>query len=588
MQQPGPRTLTRGQWPRDRLRIGLLPLVGAALLLGLLMVLCRGSALVSSIPMNPDEAELLAEGRRAMLNLSPYVTYTTATYLAIWPMFLGALAKLGVPMALQTAHVLSGLAYVWIALVGWYVISRRLGWGLSAAFVLPPSVALLSGPGPIQGDFLALGTELLPVAIIMLGALVLLGSDNVPSRRRLAFACAIAGLAIWAKPQLGVLALALCAVGLLIRRLQDADPIVARDPLNGWSDLPIVVAAFVVPTVLILLWIVLLGTLPEFIAEPMAIIWSYVSGGGPQGAGAPLLSLWGRVTDAAGFVVDQSMALIWAVPGIIGLASVWKSTSRRGRWILGAIWTVPLAAAVLTLTVTHPMLPLWTGVAIFPHYANIVYAGCALSGMAGCSVAQLIRPKQDRKDQPTKRGRTSSLSRASIGALLVASMLLMLPSVHAIAGNVLRMAYPPAGTTNAEPVSISPIADLCPARSRVLVWGWAAELYATYNWAPASRYVTSWPLSPWGHPETYSATLMREVTAQPPDCVVEAIGVGFFGDLGPSDSIATTMPNLGTYLTRCYDEHHEFVSAEQPVRLWRHNGTCGILAGSGLATTIPL
>ncbi len=31
---------------------------------------------------------------------------------------------------------------------------------------------------------------------------------------------------------------------------------------------------------------------------------------------------------------------------------------------------------------------------------------------------------------------------------------------------------------------------LCPAGEPVFVWGWAAELYAYYNWQPASRFVT--------------------------------------------------------------------------------------------------
>ena len=98
-----------------RRRLGLLvPLMMTAVLL-VLAVELRGLYLASSTMMNPDEAELLAAGRRAALNLLPYVTYTTPTYLVAWPFALGVLAALGVPMTLPTAHVLSALEYIRLA-----------------------------------------------------------------------------------------------------------------------------------------------------------------------------------------------------------------------------------------------------------------------------------------------------------------------------------------------------------------------------------------------------------------------------------------------------------------------------------------
>jgi hypothetical protein len=551
-------------WPMRLPRLHVLRPVGALLLLIVLVVVCRGSALVSPTALGPDEAELLAAGRRAAMDLAPYATYTTPTYLLLSPTVLGILARLGVPMVLQTAHLLSALAYIWIAFVGWYVMSLRLGWLASAVFVLPATVDLLLGPGPRQGDFLSLGTELLPVSIIMLGALVLFSSVGRPSERRLAVASALAGMAVWAKPQVALLAIGFCLAGLLIRRLPPRERDAAPGIPSARTDLLIVGASFAAPSVLFMLVILVQGTMPQFIEEPLAYSWSYITSRQQLGvveSAPPLVRLAGVILVAAG----QPLAFLWALPGLPGLSAMWGHGAHRERAISNAIWLAPIIAAVVTLFAVIPLLP---------HYVNLWYAACILSGMAGLTAARVGRPYRDGPGW-LAAWQAGSRSIVVLACVLVAGVaIIALPNMSAIGANVRAVAVA-ASSPAIDPIAGSNVAVDCPPRARVLVWGWAAELYAEYDWTPASRYVNSWPLARTLDPGPYKDTLFAEIMADPPACVVQAIGPQFFGGLDQSDSITAVMANLAAYLGDCYEASQEMLPGKRLVTLWRWSGTCG-------------
>ena len=120
----------------------------AFVVLAVLLVLVRGNLLWTSGMQNPDEAELMAEGRGAATDLFPYSGYTTSTHLFLWPFLLGVLDLVGVPLTLVTAHVIGGLSYVLLGTTGWFLMMRRIG-GVRAAFlVLPTAMVLLLGYGP--------------------------------------------------------------------------------------------------------------------------------------------------------------------------------------------------------------------------------------------------------------------------------------------------------------------------------------------------------------------------------------------------------------------------------------------------------
>ena len=92
----------------------------------------------------------------------------------------------------------------------------------------------------------------------------------------------------------------------------------------------------------------------------------------------------------------------------------------------------------------------------------------------------------------------------------------------------------------------------CPSGARVVVWGWASELYSYNDWVPASRYVNPWVLSPAAKIETYRRRMEQEISSRPPQCVVEAIGPAFFGEYGPDKRIVRLLPGIAGVLARCY------------------------------------
>ena len=84
-----------------------------------MMIIIRGDLLISGAVFNPDEAELLALGRRASVNLrDPVGTFAVGTLGPIQPTLLGFVGALGIPLTLTTAHIISGLIYVWLCWFG--------------------------------------------------------------------------------------------------------------------------------------------------------------------------------------------------------------------------------------------------------------------------------------------------------------------------------------------------------------------------------------------------------------------------------------------------------------------------------------
>jgi hypothetical protein len=544
----------------------ILACVGALTVLVILMLVCRGAALSSTLVFNNDEAELLASGRRAAGNLFPYASYTTPTFLFLWPLVLGALAEIGLPMSLPAAHLLSGLAYVAIMFVFWRVLAQRLGWRISALFVFPTAMVLFAGPRNGMSDFLALGTELLPVVILMAGAWVLLRTDARPGWARLAVIAALAGTAVWAKPQLIFLAMALCLVGFLLRRLssQTFDP--ARDaPGNpessgAWRDAALIGVAFAAPSVLFVGLMLIGNTFGAFLAEPVAFTLGYTFGR-DQAVRGESVSIITRLAGLWALVGAHPLAYVPMIPGIVAIAAIWRSAKAHNRVIAVAIVLTPLVAALLTLVVLYPL---------FAHYANILYAAGLLSGMAGLVAAIRIRLTGDTfpLDEPTHAYSSIRMPHKVVVGMRVFAVLLVVSYTLTIASNIHDLAAHLLAPAAAAPVASSTTATACPASSRVFVWGWAPELYAEFNWTPASRYISSMLLLPWGLQNNYRTTLENEVVTDPPRCIVDATGPAFFGGFGPSDALPLSVPGLEPFLAACYRASPDVLPGSRAVTLW--------------------
>jgi hypothetical protein len=532
----------------DRLKT-LTVLAAASIVAVVLLVVLRGNDLLSHALFNPDEAELLALGRRAGADLIPYQTYTTSTSLYLWPLFLGMLTKIGVPMTLPTAHLLSGLFYVYLVVGGWYLFYRQHGWRWATGIVAPPAVYLFAGV--TSADYLSLGTELLPIAIVMTGMLILFPPGRDVPLARLAGGSFVCGAAIWAKPQVAPLAFGVVVSAVIIRELERRKLAQPRDgrlaPVT--RDVLIALGSFLLPSILSVLVIVLAGEMSAFWHESVMAILSYSAGAhhvGPSGNG----TVAERAQQVGAFLLSLPFAAVWALGGLLGWT--WSRRDGRPRWLELLAWLAPAALAVLSLFI----LPI-----LYPHYGNLVYAGALASGIVGCRIARI-----DKSSSEVEPAGANVL----VAVVALASLVVILAVAQTAWGQLVFLrGYVATAITRQELLPVDPyrfetsqLRTWCPDNSTVQVWGWEAELYAYYDWMPATRYVdTEWQLFSSGESPYLKATLLRDLEASRPVCIVEAIGPGFFENGATFMPLASVIPAAGPFLTRCYVRREAQVGA---------------------------
>ena len=232
-----------------------------------------------------------------------------------------------------------------------------------------------------------------------------------------------------------------------------------------------------------------------------------------------------------------------------------ESTLLRGLGL--AAFVLPVAAA---LTCLLPIYPL------FPHYANFVYLGCLL---ASCVAVRLAVPAQDDITHGKwVEGTYFGVSFAVVGMLMLA----VVPGQLSDLAGQGRRALTGDGLSfrNEIPRDATPLAAACPAGSRVLAWGWASELYAYYDWLPASRYANAtWLINPGDHQAEYGSILLRELRRNPPDCIVEALGPAFFASIDPTNTLSTVVPGVSPLLASCYTQSAAKTFDDRPVTLYR-------------------
>jgi hypothetical protein len=535
-------------------------------LLAVLLVLVRGSLLWTAGMQNPDEAELMAEGRTAALNLFPYSGYTSSTHLFLWPFLLGVLDLVGIPLNLVTAHVMAGLSFVLLSTTGWFLMMRRIGGLRAALLVLPTATVLFMGYAPGTSDFLSMTSEALPLVILAITALIMLGPARPMTTGQLVAGSVVAGLAVWAKPQSGPVAVALVAACVLMtwveRQRYDGDVRAGsalRFILRSGS---VALLAFATPTVVFLAAMLLGGTLDDFAREPVAAIWNYTAHRDTsQGVVAPPLG--DRLVGVYNFAKTYPFAAAWALGAVLTVPLLARLRSNLLRGIGLVAMLLPAVASLACLLPIHPL---------FPHYASFFYAGCLL---ASCVAVRLADPARDR----SIRRRWVELVCVAVVAVMAGNLVLDVvgPRLSDLARQS-RAALSGDGFDfeNHVPRDATPLGAECPAGSRVVVWGWASELYAYYDWVPASRYVnSSWIVYPSRNSPKYAAIMMRELRADPPDCILEALGPAFFAGLDPSwASMTVAMPDVSSLLESCYTTSTATLFDTRQLTLHRRTGSC--------------
>jgi len=463
-------------------------------------VALRGSTIAEWSMLNPDEAELMAQARAAMQSPLPFSTWTSGTTGPFWVQFLALLGALGFPLTLAFAHLLSAVMVGTLAFLT-FVLARRnfgavAGLGLAALMWLP--LALISPVG-VAGDFGALSTELLPSLWLFCAALI--RSEWVLARPWL-IACAglLSGLAVGSKyqvvPLVGALLVAqLVALKMPVRELL---PYVLKWAIGAVAPFAFLGVAMLLSR----------GTSWDLLRQNIAFLGSY-SGG---------VSTPDRLAGTLGLIYSQAWIFIQLI------VVVWLSRFSRN-----------LVLASRVLLVLAGVAALYGGGKGFGHYLIFMYAAVALAAVLPAERVTSGFPLTSRAD------RLAGL----VVALMVASFIL--PPGNASLTPLSSV----KASLSASSVHRSPaLATACPAGSRVLVWGWASEMYVNYSWENTVPFMNVLGLTTDDVSRARGLPYVERALAQS-DCIVDAVEAPFFG-FGAGTSLATVYPALVPTLERDY------------------------------------
>jgi len=492
---------------------------------------------------NPDEAELMASGRRAMQSLIPYERFTSPTYGPAWAMLLGMLGKIGIPLTLPTAHLLSAFFGASICIVLVVAVSKLKD--LNYSLVLLSPFIIYWAYGFNHSDYWSLSTELLPMFFIIIGSSVAFVAWKNPSM--ILVGASLVGFGAWSKYLFGLLGLAILLIFFDLLRKNGVRPLVAL--------ISVLVASNSISGLLFLIGLIN-GVPLSRLFESFSLTFEYIMGGGAGGTGTgSTVSFQQRMAALALNVV----ALFPLIPVLVASSATWYLSVRlkfarkvqlpkRGdKSVL-----VVLGATAITM-ISNPIQ--------FPHYNYVLITGvmvALLTRLQICDERQLVSSNFD-EETGSEASKSHKLNLLILFFVFCAvspatgKVLELLPKINP--GEVLdskaalwERAIDDLGT---------PLSDFCPSGSTVFVWGWSSELYSFYDWKPASRYVAPAGLISGNNLNLdvlpLRARLNKEMDAEHPDCVVDAIGPSFFPGFGPESSLRLQMPLLWGALSERLD-----------------------------------
>lgn len=525
----------------------------AFILLLILMVTLRLESLLNPRAINPDEAELIAVARIASMDPAPYRSYTTGTFLFLWPTFLAILFKLGLPLNFYLTHWLAGILYCFIIFCGWLILSRYLGWVVSGFLILPAGLVVLSGVLYWENpDLLSLGTELLPISLVMLSSIVATSATFRDSSTMFVISIFILGLVPWAKPQLTPLALIFLFALVTAKVVQRHQVLSFKLKFLFFQEALIALFAFVLPTALFVLWMIGSDSLGGFVNETLKFNLRYMLDRSlVVDSSAP--TFVSRAGQLGIILIGALIFFTWAYAASLMFSFEGNAPEKQRMTLAICAWSATLFSTVAVLLVSIPF---------FTHYINVWIGGCLLTIAV---VALFLHPIDLRNRSVSRR------VYVTFGALFFVIALAILPTLQATFSTLGNYSSSLGGvfSSAAAKRDRDAVHSYCPVGSRVLVWGWAADLFAHYEWMPAVRQVNFAP------PNIDYSGLKTVFPEKMPQCIVEASGDGFFR-LGQG---ATFKDAIGDYVpefAECFETKVLSLYDDRDVTLHVRKQTCKI------------
>ena len=494
---------------------------------------------MSPLCLNPDEAELVASGKRAMMSIIPYETFSTSTSGVWWPTFLGLLGRIGFPLNLKGAHLLSSLFGASISTLMYSILRKFLDFKLAAKVALliaiPWATSFAIFNSSLTKDFSSLATELLPLFMMALGSAAI--SHTPATRRSALFAIVMAGMSASAKYQFVPLALILA--GYSMKKLKP----LLHNPWRRWS---LGIAAFVAPTLAAFGFAVILVDDSYAYQEPISLLLDYLRA---RSSSADPISLTQRVR--------QFTMTTWSMPPLVVALFVASRCVRKnvecGELAPKNIWNQTYFLIPFVVSVLSVLVP---GVSI-AHYLHLLIGGVIL-----CFV--LISPSGEDAPRPIEPEQNSVLyfAVASLAISGLANINTDLTSFTAKLAEMWKIDRAYVALQNPDDSANPKIAELCPAESTVLVWGWSPDFYSYFDWSPATRYtiqsgMISGSAEPWNRRHLdMKRQILAELTEEEPDCIVNATGPGLFPYVyTDGQKIQEQIPEIRSLLLSDYTAH---------------------------------
>jgi hypothetical protein len=474
-------------------------------------VMTRGNFLHSATWFNPDEAELMAQGRAAMHSPVPFTTWTTATTGPFWVLFLALLGWIGFPLTIAFAHLLSAFMYGVLGYLG-FTLARRSLRAPAAVIVTGfwwfPLVTCLLAGGGLNGvvNFASLDTEVLPGALVLAASLP--RPESIARRPILYFALTglLSGLAFGSKYQVAPMALAVFAVHVV--RVGDYSRRTLVRSAACWF------AGLLAPLLLVGLAMLVSGDVSMTAVHIDLNFLSNYSGG---------LTLTDKLANWRSQVITLHTVLLFAALCWLGIRS-----SRTIQWCRAAL-------------VLSGLLAVYSGGMGFPHYVVCVYV------MIAIAIGLPMRP--DAVLVPSVR--TPMVATAVIALVALVGWVASFGPHHGYLKRTKR--YELSYSLSASSVIRDPrLAADCPAGSNVVVWGWAPELYINYDWHNAIPFLNVTQITDSKKNYGRGYTLVSNAIAnQSTTCLVDAVGDPFFG-MPDKARLAVEYPALATLLDQDY------------------------------------
>ncbi|MFM8856552.1 MAG: hypothetical protein ACKOI2_04990 [Actinomycetota bacterium] len=390
------------------------------------------------------------------------------------------------------------------------------------------------GHGFNHQDYWSLSTEQLPMIIILVGCAI--ASLGWSSNKLILLGAAFVGFGTWSKYLFGFVGLSVLLV--LVTQLH-------RRGFSWYRAVFGVVLASNAMTVLLYLVALMKGVPLDSAIESVQMTIDYIRGGGAGGMGdMPSVPLAARFS-------SLGLSLLTFLPLLpLTLDSFRNSSLRFEKSDERRLRSVKTTGLEGPCIVTSGFVTLCASPIIFPHYNYILVTSC-LAAFLIClpATSSAVLAPEFLSDG----GRPETTRRLKLAALFVV-LLIVAPAF--------------GGVTRVEPsISVgqilnkdqnrwerafdgqgNPLSAACSPDSYAFVWGWSPEVYAFYDWRPASRFVAPAGMIEGNNLNLEVGPLREKLTSEllyeTPDCVVDAIGPSFFPGYGPDASMKKQMPSL--------------------------------------------